>query len=63
MPRRHTPQNQFHQAQVIAREHNLLITGGMGRYCVFRKTPAKPVFLGQAVDAEKLYRLVSKFAH
>lgn len=67
MARRHTPAEQYRQAQQMARDHNLLISekpgNGEARYVVYRKTGTKPVFLGQTTGAGGLFRLVSKFSH
>ncbi|HLO65297.1 MAG TPA: hypothetical protein VK165_20230 [Azonexus sp.] len=64
MPRRHTPIEQYRQAQLIAKDHNLLISErAAGRYMLFRKTPGKPAYLGRTSGADGLYRLVSRFAH
>lgn len=64
MARRHTPIEQYRQAKLIASDHNLLISErAAGRYMLFRKTQAKPVYLGQTSGAGGLFRLVSKFAH
>lgn len=60
MTRRHTPIEQYRQAQQIARDHNLLISERPGgRYTCYRKA-ARPVYLGQAGGAAGLFRLVSR---
>ena len=61
MTRRHTPIEQYRQAQQIARDHNLQISERpAGRYACYRIAP-RPVYLGQAVGADGLFRLVSRF--
>lgn len=67
MARRHSPAEQYRQAQQMAHDHNLLISErpgkGEARYFLYRKTDVKPVYLGQATGAGGLFRLVSKFSH
>lgn len=69
MTRRHTPIEQYRQAQQIAHDHNLLICpraaqgNGELQYVLYRKTAARPIYLGRASGTNGLYRLVIKFAH
>lgn len=67
MTRRHTPIEQYRQAQQMARDNNLLISekpgNGEALSALYRKTASKPVYLGKATGASGLYRLVSRFMH
>lgn len=64
MARRHTPAEQYRQAQQMARDHNLMIIERPGmRYVLYRKTAVRPVYLGQATGTGSLFRLVSRFSH
>lgn len=67
MTRRHSPAEQYRQAKQIALDHNMVISEkkppeGDTRYVVYRKTGSRPAFLGQAVGASALFRLVSKLS-
>ncbi len=60
--RRHSGQQQYQQALQIAKDHNMFVVEKNGRYRVFRKTPERPVCLGECRSPEALFRKVSHCA-
>lgn len=62
MTRVHTPAQQFKEARQIAADHGLFIVEKSGRFSVYRKTPARPVYLGLRTDAADLRAFVARCA-
>ena len=60
--RRHTPQQQFHQACQIAKDHGMFVVDKGGRFLIYRKLPDRNVCLGECASAETLFRKVSRCA-
>ncbi len=60
MTARHTPQQQFKEAQQIARDHGCFVVQKGDRFLVYRKTPATPVLLGFRRDVSQLRAFVCR---
>ena len=63
MTKRHTPQEQFRQAQTIAKEHGLFVVEKAGIYQLFRRMVTRNVFLGKSGTPDGLHRLVCRVTH
>lgn len=63
MPQRHTPQQQFKQAQQIAQDHGLFVVEKAGTYLVYRRTPIHNTFIGKRSTVSGLRTLVRKAAN
>lgn len=63
MTRRHTPQQQFKQAQQIAQDHGLFVVDKAGTYFVYRRTPIHNTFVGKRSTVSGLHTLVCKAAN
>ena len=60
--RTHSPQQQFKEARQIAADHNMFVVDKGDRFLLYRKTPARPVYLGMRSDAVAFRSFVSKCA-
>ena len=60
--RRHSGQQQFYQACVIAQEHNMFVVDRGGTYLVYRKATPRNAYLGSCSSAEALFKKVSACA-
>lgn len=61
--RQHSPQQQFSEARQIAADHNMFVVDKGNRFLLYRKTPARPVFLGMRTNASALRSLVCRCAN
>jgi len=57
---RHSPLQQFKQAQQIARDHGLFIVEKAGEYQLYRRMAMRNVFIGKRSTAAALHALVCK---
>ena len=62
MTRVHSPAQQYKEARQIAADYGMYIVDKGGRYTVYRKTPSRPVYLGQRSDAASLRTFVCRCA-
>lgn len=63
MARRHTPLQQFKEAQEIAKTAGLFVLERGGKFQVYRKNPQKNIYLGTRATAEGLRQYVAKLAN
>lgn len=56
------PVEQLHDAEQIARSHNMFVIRRGDRFLLFRRTRSRPVFLGARSEAAALRSLVSRCA-
>ena len=61
--RNHSPTQQFKEARQIAADHNMFVVDKGGRFLLYRKTPARPVYLGMRADAAAFRSFVCKCAN
>lgn len=62
MARVHTPLQQFKEARQIAADNNMFISEKGGRYSLYRKTPARHIWLGSRSDIGDFRRFVERCA-
>lgn len=62
MARQHTPLQQYKEARQIASDYGMFVVDKGGRYVLYRKTPTRPVWLGQRSDPGALRSLVCRCA-
>lgn len=60
MARQHNPLQQWKEAQQIARDYNMFISQKGDKYLLYRKTPSRPVYLGQSGSVSGIRTLVEK---
>lgn len=60
--RTHSPQQKFKEARQIATDHGMFVVDKGGRFLLYRKTPARAVFLGMRSDATALRSFVCRCA-
>lgn len=61
--RRHSGRQQYHEAQVMAKEHGLrIVMAGPGRYLLYRvmKNAARDTYIGARRSVEGLRQLVER---
>lgn len=60
--RRHSGRQQYHEAQVMAKEHGLRIVSMQGRYLLYRimKNAARDTYIGARRSVEGLRQLVER---
>lgn len=60
--RRHSGRQQYHEAQVMAKEHGLRIVSMQGRYLLYRvmKNAARDTYIGARRSVEGLRLLVER---
>lgn len=58
MPPRHTPTQQFKEAQQIARDHGCFVVDKGDRFLVYRRTTTRNVYLGFRSDPAALRAFV-----
>lgn len=63
MTRRHTPQQQFKEAQQIARDHGLFVVEKPGEFLLYRRTPGHNTLVGKRSTVAGLRSLVGKAAN
>lgn len=61
--RNHSPVQQFKEARQIAADHNMFVVDKGGRFLLYRKTPTRPVFLGQRTDVAAFRSFVCRCAN
>ena len=61
--RNHSPQQQFKEARQIAADHNMFVVDKGGRFLLYRKAPARPVYLGMRADVAAFRSFVCKCAN
>jgi hypothetical protein len=57
---RHSPQQQFKQAQQIARDHGCFVVEKGGEFSLYRRMAMRNVFIGKRRTPEALHALVCR---
>ena len=63
MARQHTPQQQFKEAQQIARDHGMFVVDKGGDYLLYRRTQPANTYIGKRSSAAGIRALVCKAAN
>ena len=60
--RRQPAADPMSEAQAIARAHNMFVVSRGEQFSLYRRTPARPVFLGARSNESALHTLVKRCA-
>lgn len=63
MTRRHTPLQQFKEAQQIARDHNMFVVDKGDNFLLYRRAAPTNVYIGKRHSAAGIRALVCKAAN
>ncbi len=59
MVTRHSPTQQFKEAQHLAKDHGMFVVDKGDRFLLYRKLPSRNVFLGMRSTVEAFRRFVA----